>query len=72
MEIHCGFSVLGEFWFQIDPDAPEDHATVTSCNYWVACGNPVLKWGWFFSSREKLQFLRNIVCIGLNNDAAAV
>ena len=39
-------------------------------------GRPSLKMGFvflfFFSSREKLQFLRNIACIRLNNDAAAV
>ena len=41
-----------------------------------AMGYPVLKWGcfffFFFSSGEKLQFLRNITCKRLNNDSAAV
>ena len=39
-------------------------------------GLPSLKMGlvffFFFSSGEKLQFLRNFACIRLNNDAAAV
>ena len=28
--------------------------------YWVACGNPGLKWAYLFFSPEKLQFLRKI------------
>ena len=43
--------------------------------YWVAMGYPVLKWAsffFFFFSSEKLQFLRNIACIRLNNDADGV
>ena len=38
-------------------------------------GRPSLKMGlvfFFFSSGEKLQFLRNFACIRFNNDAAAV
>ena len=49
------------------------HCWLCVDNYWVAMGYPVLKWGWFFFfSNEELQFLRNIACIRLNNDAAAV
>ena len=53
----------------VSPTAPEEFVRVTGH---TATGYPVLKWAWFFFSREKLQLLRKIAYVRVINDAAAV
>ena len=63
--IHLDCFLVGRKVFALQSGG---HILLLGC-HWL----PSLKMGFlFFSSGEKLQFVRNIACIRLNNNAAAV